>query len=139
MSDCDLQLVRPPGQCSTAMIEFTTAGSPRDISLAIEQYARATGRVNALVVPWESDATALSMAVTSVKADGWAIEHTDVGTIRLTAGGDGSTTVAIVARDPGPAGQPGLVTLFERFATQLQRHLTQRSDGAGREAQPGQS
>src|SRR5438034_306976 len=99
MSDCDLQLVRPPGQCSIAMIEFTTAGTPRDISLAIEQYARATSRVNALVVPWESDATALSMAVTSVKADGWAIEHTDVGTIRLTAGTDGSTTVAIVARE----------------------------------------
>jgi hypothetical protein len=120
------------------MIEFTTAGAPRDISLAIEHYARATGRVNALVVPWESDATTLSMAVTSVKADGWAIEHTDVGTIRLTDGGDGSTTVAIVARNPGPAGQPGPVTLFERFATQLQRHLTQRFDGAGRETQPGQ-
>ena len=121
------------------MIEFSVAGSPRDTSLAIEHYARATGRVNALVVPWESDATAICIAVTSVKADGWAIEHTDVGTIRLTAGTDGSTTVAIVAREPEPAGQPGLVTLFERFATQLQRHLAQRSDGAGQEAQSRQS
>ena len=121
------------------LIEFTANGSAKVLSRAIEEYARAQGNVNALVVPWESDASTLSMAVTSVKADGWAIEHTDVGTIRLTAGTDGSTTVAIVAREPEPAGQPGLVTLFERFATQLQRHLTQRSDGAGREAQPGQS
>jgi hypothetical protein len=120
------------------MIEFTAAGSPRDVSRIIEEYARATGRVNALVVPWESDATALSMAVTSVKADGWAIEHSDVGTIRLTDLGDDSTAVAIAARNPEPAGQPGLVALFERFAAQLQRHLTQRPDRTSREGQPGQ-
>jgi hypothetical protein len=111
------------------MIEFTAAGSPRDVSRAIEEYARASGRVNALVVPWESDATTLSIAVTSVKADGWAIEHTDLGTIRLTDLGGDSTAVTVAGRDSDPAGQPGLAALFERFATQLHRHLTRQSEG----------
>jgi hypothetical protein len=76
------------------------------------------------------------MAVTSVKADGWAIEHTDLGTIRLTDLGDHSTAVAIVARDPDPAWQPGLTALFDRFSTQLQRHLALRSRQTGLAGQP---
>src|SRR5438034_8234526 len=123
MSDCDLQLVRPPGQCSIAMIEFTTAGTPRDISLAIEQYARATGRVNALVVPWESDATRLSMAVTSVKSDGWAIEHTNLGTITLTVAGPDATRVAIHAPEQATYAEPKLATVLDRFAQHLRKTL----------------
>ena len=91
---------------------------------AVEEYARASGRVNALVVPWESDATTLSMAVTSVKVDGWAIEHTDLGTIRLTDLGNNATAVAVVARRWEAGAPPALETLFERFGSDLQRHLT---------------
>ena len=92
---------------------------------AVEEYARATGRVGALVVPWESDATTLTIAVTSVKADGWAIEHTDLGTIRVTDLGAHSVSVAIVARDSTAASQPALKAVFDRFAADLHRHLMQ--------------
>jgi hypothetical protein len=99
-------------------IEFTAAGSAQVVSRAIEEFARAQGHVNALVVPWESDATRLSMAVTSVKADGWAIEHTNLGTITLTAVGDDATRVAI--EPPSPTAQePALAATFDRFARQL--------------------
>ncbi len=97
-------------------MEFTARGSARVVSRAIEEYARAQGHVNALVVPWESDASTLSMAVTSVKSDGWAIEHTNLGTIRLTAAGDEATRVAVerAAHD-----EPKLAAVFDRFADQL--------------------
>jgi hypothetical protein len=55
-----------------------------------------------------------------VKADGWAIEHTNLGTIRLTDLGNDATRVAI-APDERRAGAPQLGALFERFAQQLQR------------------
>jgi hypothetical protein len=95
------------------------------VARAVEEYARATGRVGALVVPWESDATTLTIAVTSVKADGWAIEHTDLGTIRVTDLGAHSVSVAIVARDSTAASQPALKAVFDRFAADLHRHLMQ--------------
>jgi hypothetical protein len=101
-------------------IEFVAAGSPREVATAIEQYAHGQGHVNAIVVPWESSRTMLSMAVTSVKADGWAIEHTNLGTITLTDRGDASTTVAVTPHEPEHAEKPKLTTLFERFAQQLQ-------------------
>ena len=110
------------------MTEFSIPGSARDVSRAIEEYARATGRVGALVVPWESDATTLNIAVTSVKADGWAIEHTDLGTIRVTDLGANAASVAIVARDSDAASQPALKAVFDRFAADLHRHLTPRQD-----------
>jgi len=110
------------------MTEFTVGGSPREVSRAIEEYARASGRVSALVVPWASDATTLSMAVTSVKADGWAIEHTDLGTIRLTDLGGNSTSVAIAAREPDALTQSGLTAVFDRFASDLHRRLTLPQD-----------
>jgi len=110
------------------MTEFTVGGSPREVSRAIEEYARASGRVSALVVPWESDATTLNMAVTSVKADGWAIEHTDLGTIRLTDVGGNSTSVAIVARESDATTQAALKAAFDRFAAELYRQLTQPQD-----------
>ena len=107
---------------------FTVAGSARDVSRAIEEYARTTGRVGALVVPWESDATTLNIAVTSVKADGWAIEHTDLGTICVTNLGADSASVSAVARDSAVASQPALKAVFDRFAADLHLHLTQPQD-----------
>ena len=105
------------------MIEFTATGSVKVISRAIEEYARAQGHVHALVVPWESSASMLSMAVTAVKADGWAIEHTNLGTIRLTAVGDDTTRVAIEAPETPSYAEPKLAAVFDRFAQQLQKTL----------------
>ena len=81
-------------------MEFIAAGSPRVVSRAIEEFARSQGHVTAIVVPWESDDTTLSMAVTAVKSDGWAIEHTNLGTIRLVDAGQDRTDVAISAELP---------------------------------------
>ena len=106
------------------MIEFLTEGSPPVVSRAIEEYARAQGNVTALVVPWESDATTLRMAVTSVKIDGWAIEHTNLGTIALTDRGHDGTGVAITASEPEHAEHLKRRALFDRFARDLQAHLT---------------
>ena len=47
-------------------LTFTATGSPQVVSRAIEEYARTQGHVTAIVVPWESDATTLRMAVTAV-------------------------------------------------------------------------
>jgi hypothetical protein len=107
------------GECEVA-IEFVAAGSPREVARAIEEYAHGQGHVSAIVVPWESSATTLSMAVTSVKSDGWAIEHINLGTITLTDRGSASTSVAVIAHDPDHAEKPKLATLFDRFAQQLQ-------------------
>lgn len=104
-------------------MEFTATGSAKVISRAIEEYARAQGNVNALVVPWESDASTLSMAVTAVKIDGWAIEHTNLGTITLTAVGNELTRVAIEAPDPATHSEPKLAAVFDRFVQQLQKQL----------------
>src|SRR5262245_29807246 len=104
-------------------IEFTATGSAKVISRAIEEHARAQGSVNALVVPWESDASRLSMAVTSVRTDGWAIEHTTLGTITLTVVGDETTRVAIDAPEPAALAEPKLAAVFDRFAEQLRKTL----------------
>ena len=105
------------------IITFTATGSPQVVSRAIEEYARGEGHVTAIVVPWESDNTTLSMAVTAVKRDGWAIEHTNLGTIRLTDAGQERTAVAIAA-DPQdhPEPQP-LAAVFDRFVQQIQRRF----------------
>jgi hypothetical protein len=112
-------------------VEFVAKGSPQEVAGAIERYAHGQGRVSAIVVPWESSATMLSMAVTSVKADGWAIEHTNLGTVTLTDAGDAKTTVAVVPNklDHMSAGQAApedaitkqkLASVFDRFAHELQ-------------------
>lgn len=103
------------------MIEFTAAGSPADLARAIEDHARSqASSVTAIVVPWESSPTALSMAVTAVKSDGWAIEHTNLGTIRLTDLGNGQTRVALGADEPDHPEKQKLAAIFDRFARQLE-------------------
>jgi hypothetical protein len=105
------------------IIEFTTTGSPRVVSSAIEQYATGQGSLNAIVVPWESDRVTLSMAVTSVKGEGWAIEHTNLGTIRLTDLGDDKTRVAIASHEPDHLEKQKVMALFDGFARQIQSKL----------------
>ena len=101
-------------------MEFIANGSPLVVSRAIEEYARGQGHVAAIVVPWESDATALSMAVTAVKSDGWAIEHTNLGTIRLRAAGEEKTSVAIAAEPSDHPDQQKLTAVFEKFVRQVE-------------------
>ena len=101
-------------------VEFVANGSPRVVSRAMEEYARGQGHVTAIVVPWESDDTTLRMAVTAVKSDGWAIEHTNLGTIRLTAAGEEKTSVAIAAEPPDHPDQQKLAAVFEKFARQIE-------------------
>ena len=102
------------------IIRFTVAGSPQTVSRSIEEYARGAGHVTAIVVPWESDSTVLSMAVTAVKADGWAIEHTNLGTIRLIDAGEERTELAINTEPPDHPERPQLTALFDRFVRQVQ-------------------
>jgi hypothetical protein len=102
------------------IFEFTATGSPRVVSRAIEEYATGQGSLTAIIVPWESDRVTLSMAVTSAKGDGWAIEHTNLGTIRLTDLGNDLTRVAIAAHAPDHAEKKKLAALFDGFAHQIQ-------------------
>ena len=101
-------------------VTFTASGSPQVVSRAIEEYARTQGTVSAIVVPWESDASTLSMAVTAVKTDGWAIEHTNLGTIRLRAAGEEKTSVAIAAEPSDHPDQQKLTAVFEKFVRQVE-------------------
>jgi hypothetical protein len=105
------------------IIRLTVVGSPQTVSRTIEEYARGEGRVTAIVVPWESNRTTLSMAVTAVKQDGWAIEHTNLGTIRLTDAGEERTDLAITAEPPDDPDQATLLAVFERFVRQVQSRL----------------
>ena len=100
-------------------VTFTATGSPQVVSRAIEEYARGQGHVTAIVVPWESDGKTLSMAVTAVKSDGWAIEHTNLGTIRLVDAGQERTEVAIAAEPPDHPEQQQLAAVFDRFVRQV--------------------
>jgi hypothetical protein len=108
-------------------IEFVANGSPKVVSRAIEEFARGQGHVTALVVPWESDDTTLSMAVTAVKSDGWAIEHTNLGTIRLVDAGQDRTEVAIAAEPPNHPEPQQLAAVFDRFVRQIQSRLNTAS------------
>ena len=66
-------------------------------------------------MPWESDASTLSMAITAVKIDGWAIEHTNLGTITLTAE-SGTDLVELHVIDEGSGFPEEVVERpFERF------------------------
>jgi hypothetical protein len=108
---------------SEEFIQFTVSGSPRVVSRAIEEYAAGHGSLHAIVVPWESDTVTLSMAVTSAKADGWAIEHTNLGTVKLTDMGNDSTRVVFAPAEPDHAEKKRLVALFDGFARQVQSRL----------------
>jgi hypothetical protein len=79
------------------VVEFIAKGAPRVLSRAIEEHARGRGAVSVLLVPWESDQVTLRMAVTLVKSDGWAIEHTNLGTVTLTDLGKDLTRVTVLA------------------------------------------
>jgi hypothetical protein len=108
------------------IVEFTAAGPVRALAAAIEAYAAERRIVNALVVPWESNAVTLSMAVTSMKSDGWAIEHTNLGTISLEDLGGDVVRVAVVAADAGDAA-PSLTA----FAHQIERKFSGTSSASG--------
>ena len=101
------------------IVTFTARGSPQVVSRAIEEYAGGQGHITAIVVPWESDKTTLSMAVTAVKTDGWAIEHTNLGTIRLIDAGQERTTVTIAAETPDHPDRQTLAAVFDRFVRQV--------------------
>lgn len=108
---------------SAPLLEFTAAGSPKGVAQAIEVCAQQANVLNAIVVPWESGPATLTMAVTLVKADGWAIEHTNVGTITVTELGDESTRVAVIAVDSDHTDQAQRVNLLLRLAGQIQGQL----------------
>lgn len=90
---------------------------------AIEQLASRHGSLTAIVVPWESDKVTLSMAVSSSKGDGWAVEHTNLGTIKLTDLGNDLTSVTIVAHVAEHAEKQKLAALFEGFAKQVEKRF----------------
>ena len=100
--------------------EFTAIGSPSVVSRAIEGYATGQGSLNAIVVPWESDRITLCMAVTCAKGEGWTIEHTNLGTIRLTDLGNDMTRVAIASHEPDHIEKQKMMALFDGFARQIQ-------------------
>ncbi len=110
------------------IVTFTVTGTPLVVSRAIEEYAHGAGHVSAIVVPWESSGAVLSMAVTAVKADGWAIEHTNLGTIRLTGVGHDQTELAITPEPPADhPEQQRLTAVFDRFVRQVQAKFHAKS------------
>jgi len=105
------------------LFEFVTPGSPRALSGAIEQLAAGVGSLSAIVVPWESDRTTLSMAVASTQGEGHALMHTNLGTVRLTDMGNEMTRVEVLADLLNDAEQQRLGKLFARFSSQIQSQL----------------
>ncbi len=108
---------------SEKLFEFMTSGAPRTVSGAIEQLAIGLGSLTAIVVPWESDHTTLVMAVTSTQGEGWALEHTNLGSVRLTDQGNETTLVEILADFQNHAERQKLAKLFGRFSTEIQSRL----------------
>jgi hypothetical protein len=108
---------------SEKLFEFMTSGTPRAVSGAIEQFAIGLGSLTAIVVPWESDRTTLCMAVASTQGEGWALEHTNLGTVRLTDMGNETTRVEILADLQDHEEHQRLAKLFARFSTEIQSRL----------------
>jgi hypothetical protein len=108
---------------SEKLFEFMTAGSPRTVSGAIEQLAIGQGSLTAIVVPWESDRTTLCMAVASTQGEGWALEHTNLGTIRLSDLGNEMTRVEVLADFQNHTEHQKLGKLFARFSSEIQSRL----------------
>jgi hypothetical protein len=105
------------------LFEFVTAGSPRVVSGAVEQLAIGLGSLTAIVVPWESDRTTLSMAIASTQGEGWALEHTNLGTVRLTDLGNETTRVEILSDLQHHPEHQRLAKLFARFSSEMQSRL----------------
>jgi hypothetical protein len=105
---------------SEELLNFTVPGTPRDVSRAIEEFAVGLGSLSAIVVPWESDRSTVIMAVTSTQGEGRFLEHTDLGTVRLTDLGNDSTRVAIEPRPLDHAEKQKMAALFVRFTSQIQ-------------------
>jgi hypothetical protein len=95
--------------------EFVVTKPTKTLASEIEAYALAQGHVSALVVPWESTASTLNMAVTAVGGEGWAIEHKNLGTVSLTDLGGSSTRVVAT----GAAADSKLASVFDGFVNQL--------------------
>jgi hypothetical protein len=108
---------------SEKLFEFLTPGSPHAVSGAIEQLAIGLGSLTAIVVPWESDRSTLSMAVASTQGEGWALEHTNMGTVRLTDMGNEMTRVELLADLQDHAEHQRLAKLFARFISEVQSRL----------------
>jgi hypothetical protein len=102
------------------ILDFTATGSPKTVSDAVEQYAASQANLKAIVVPWESDLITLSMAVTTSTGNGWAIEHINLGTIKLSDVGNDLTRVSIVAHEPDHVEKHKMTALFDKFARQIQ-------------------
>jgi len=108
---------------SEKLFEFVTSGSPRAVSGAIEQLAVGQGSLTAIIVPWESDRTTLCMAVASTQGEGWALEHTNLGTVRLTDLGNETTRIEVLADIQHHPDHQKFSKLFARFSSQLQSQL----------------
>jgi hypothetical protein len=102
------------------LLNFTVPGTLRDVSRAIEEFAVGLGSLSAIVVPWEGDRMTVIMAVTSTQGEGRFLEHTDLGTVRLTDLGNDSTRVAIEPRLLDHAEKQKMAALFVRFTSQIQ-------------------
>jgi hypothetical protein len=105
------------------IVEFIATGTPRSLARSIEEHATRLGSVSVLVVPWESDETTWSMAVTLVNADGWAIEHTNLGTVKLTDLGHDRTRVLLSAHSIDHAERDRVSPLLDDFGRQIQRRF----------------
>ena len=105
---------------SEKLFEFVTSGSPRALSGAIEQLAIGHGSLTAIIVPWESDRNTLCMAVASTQGEGWALEHTNLGTVRLTDLGNETTRIEVLADIQHHPDHQKLAKLFARFSSQIQ-------------------
>jgi hypothetical protein len=102
-----------------SILEFTATGPASRLAGAIEQYVQGRGALHVLVVPWESEPGRVNMALTSVNRDGWAIEHTNLGTITLTDLDQSLTRVAVIAEASGHPDHEKLTRVLRDFAAQL--------------------
>jgi hypothetical protein len=106
-----------------SILEFTASGTPKVVSRAIEQCAATGKSLTAIVVPWESDRDKLSMSLTSMKGEGWAVEHTNLGTITLTSAGEDETRVAVLADEPEGTDRQKVAAVVDAFARHIQGKL----------------
>lgn len=102
------------------ILQFTAAGNPKALGRRIEDFAQQRRVVAANVVPWEGDERTVSLSVTSVRSEGWAIEHTNLGTIRLTDLGGDRTGVELLAHEHDNPDKEKLAGVLGGFAKQLQ-------------------